>query len=66
MEQACIRYCWKLIQPLQRRVRAEFPDAAIPDQEELDHLYNLVLADMLDDEFSASFYLLTVWGQKSS
>lgn len=59
-----LRVFFKLIQPLQLRVRSQFPDAGIPDQQELDYLYNLMLAEMLDEEFAAIFYLLTVWGQK--
>lgn len=57
---------FKLIQPLQLGLRSQFPDAGMPDQEELDYLYNLMLAEMLDEEFAAIFYLLTVWGQKPS
>jgi ubiquinone/menaquinone biosynthesis C-methylase UbiE len=61
-----VRVFFKLIQPLQLRLRSQFPDAGMPNQEELDYLYNLMLAEMLDEEFAAIFYLLTVWGQKPS
>ncbi len=61
-----LRVFFKLIQPLQLRLRSQFPDSGIPDQEELDYLYNLMLAEMLSEDFAAIFYLLTVWGCKSS
>jgi hypothetical protein len=58
------RTFFKLVQPYEIRVREAFPDAGIPDQVELDRLYEQMLVEMLQDDFVGLFYLLTVWGQK--
>lgn len=55
----------KLLQPFLLKVRSAFPDSGIPDQEELDRLYNQMLLEMIEDDFVGIFYLLTVWAVKS-
>ena len=58
------RVFFKLVQPFELKVRETFPDAGIPDQGELDRLYEQMLVEMLQDDFVGLFYLLTVWSQK--
>jgi len=59
------RVFFKLLQPFQLKAREAFPAAGIPDQEELDRLYEKMLVDMLDEDFVGIFYLLTAWGVKN-
>ncbi len=47
----------KLIQPFLIK-------AGVATQEELDELYEQLLADMLSDSFRGLFYFLSVWGRK--
>lgn len=54
----------KLMQPFLLRVRSALPEAGIPDQEGLNHLYEQMLVEMLEDNFVGIFYLLSVWGMK--
>ncbi len=54
----------KLAQPFLLRVAGNYPEAGIPDQEELDRLYEQMLGEMLGDDFAGIFFLLTVWGRK--
>lgn len=58
------RVFYKLVQPFLLRTRSAFPQTNIPDQEELDRLYEQVLVQMRSDDFAGIFYLLTAWGEK--
>ena len=58
------RVFFKLVEPFVLKARSAFPTAGLPDQEELDHLYEQMLLEMLADDFVGIFYLLTVWGVK--
>ena len=59
-----LKVFFKLAQPLLLSTRSAFPHAAFPDQEELDRLYEQVLLEMLSNDFTATFSLLSVWGKK--
>jgi ubiquinone/menaquinone biosynthesis C-methylase UbiE len=52
------KVAFKLMQPF-------FVQAGVATQEELDVLYEQMLAEMLSDNFCALCYLLSVWGRKS-
>lgn len=59
-----LKVFFKLAQPLLLTTRSAFPHAAIPDQEELDRLYEQLLIEMLSGDFTATFSLLSAWGKK--
>ncbi len=59
-----VRVFFQLMQPFVLKARGAFPDAGIPDKEELDRLYNQMQIEMLEDDFVGIFYLLTAWGVK--
>lgn len=58
------RVFFKLVEPFVLKAHRAFPEAGLPDQEELDHLYEQMLLEMIEDDFVGIFYLLTVWGVK--
>jgi hypothetical protein len=58
------RVFFKLVEPFVLKARRAFPEAGLPDQEELDRLYEQMLLEMIEDDFVGIFYLLTVWGVK--
>jgi SAM-dependent methyltransferase len=59
-----LRVFFQLAQPFLLATRSTYPHAGIPDKQELDHLYEQVILDMLSDNFSATFSLLSAWGKK--
>jgi SAM-dependent methyltransferase len=58
------RVFFKLVQPYMLKTQSAFPQANIPNQEELDRLYDTTLLETLSDDFAGLFYLLTAWGVK--
>ncbi len=58
------RVFFQLVQPFLLKVRNTYPHMGIPDQEELEHLYEQMDLEMIDNNFAGIFYLLTVWGLK--
>ncbi len=58
------RLFFKLVQPYEIMAREAFPDTGIPDQAELDRLYEQMLVEMIQDDFVGILYLLTAWGVK--
>jgi ubiquinone/menaquinone biosynthesis C-methylase UbiE len=56
------RVFFKLVQPFEIRARETLPDSGMPNQAELDRLYDQMLEEMIQDDFVGIFYLLTVWG----
>ena len=55
---------FKLVQPFLSRTRTAFEGTGIPEQAELDHLFEQMLIEMMQDDFVGLFYLLTAWGTK--
>jgi ubiquinone/menaquinone biosynthesis C-methylase UbiE len=55
---------FKLVQPFLSRTRTAFDGTGIPEQAELDQLYEQLLVEMMQDEFVGLLYLLTAWGTK--
>jgi SAM-dependent methyltransferase len=55
---------FKLVEPFLLKMRNEFGETEIPPKEELDHLYEEMLLEMLQEDFAGIFYLLTVLGRK--
>ena len=58
------RVFFKLVEPFVLKARHAFPEAGLPDQEELGRLYEQMLLEMIEDDFVGIFYLLTAWGVK--
>jgi len=57
------RVFFKLVQPFVLKTRRDFSLTDMPQQEELDQLYEQMLLEMYED-FVGLFYLLSAWGEK--